>query len=92
MKINAQFHIKRPCFFVSDRLDSEEDDVEFDESKPLSESIRSCLREVTTKSGKIRKARKLAHLAALVKMWEKREAMQYLADPSSLRLREIMLW
>ena len=78
--------------YFSDRLDSEEDEVEFDESKPLSESIRNCLREATTKSGKIRKARKLAHLGSIVKMWEKREEMKYLADPSSLRLREIMLW
>jgi hypothetical protein len=48
--------------YVSDRLDSEEEEVEFDDSKPWNESIRDCLKEVTSKSGKVRKARKLAHL------------------------------
>jgi hypothetical protein len=51
-------------FSFSDRLDSEEEEVEFDDSKPWNESIRDCLKEVTSKSGKVRKARKLAHLVS----------------------------
>jgi hypothetical protein len=48
----------------SDRLDSEEDDVEIDPGRPLNEAIRDCLKEVTSKAGKVRKARKLSYLVS----------------------------
>jgi hypothetical protein len=49
---------------LSDRLDSEEDDVEIDPGRPLNEAIRDCLKEVTSKAGKVRKARKLSYLVS----------------------------
>ena len=52
-------------FAFPDRLDSEEDDVEFDPGRSLSDSIRECLKEVTTKAGKVRKARKLSYLVSI---------------------------
>ena len=58
-------HFQREHVLLSDRLDSEEDEVEFDESKPLNDQLRDSLKEVTAKSGKIRKARRLAHLVSI---------------------------
>ncbi len=49
---------------LSDRLDSEEDEVEFDESKPVNEQLRECLKEVTTKTGKTLKRRTLSVLVS----------------------------
>ena len=51
--------------FVPDRLDSEEDEIEFDSSRPLNDSIRECLKEVISKNGKVRKAKRLAYLVSL---------------------------
>ena len=51
---------------LSDRLDSEEDEVEFDPGRSLSDSIRDCLKEVTSKAGKVRKARKLSYLVCRI--------------------------
>ena len=56
-----------------------------------SEAMATSLRVITAPSTSqdASKSRRLAHLSALVKMWQKREAE---SDNYGLRLHEIMLW
>ena len=57
-----------------------------------SEAIASSLRVVTAPSTSVdaSKSRRLSHLNALVKMWQKRDEEDIEYD--GLRLHEIMLW
>ena len=77
-------------FVLLERLYTE-DEVEWEGKMSASEAIATSLRVVTAPSTSqdASKSRRLAHLSALVKMWQKREAE---SDNDGLRLHEIMLW
>ena len=90
-----RFEIRQPVhdysfFYVTERLYTE-DEVEWEGNMSASEAIATSLRVVTAPSTSqdASKSRRLAHLSALVKMWQKREAE---SDNDGLRLHEIMLW
>ena len=65
--------------------------MEWEDKMSASEAMATSLRVITAPSTSqdASKSRRLAHLSALVKMWQKREAE---SDNDGLRLHEIMLW
>ena len=81
----------QPTIFCSLERLYTEDEVEWEGKMSASEAIATSLRVVTAPSTSqdASKSRRLAHLSALVKMWQKREAE---SDNDGLRLHEIMLW
>jgi hypothetical protein len=68
-----------------------DDEVDWEGKISASEAVASTLRIVTAPSSSedASKSRRLAHLNALVKMWQKREAE---SQDDGLRLHEVMLW
>ena len=76
--------------YVADRLYTD-DEVEWEGTMTASEAIASSLRVVTAPSTSVdaSKSRRLSHLNALVKMWQKRDEEN---EYDGLRLHEIMLW
>ena len=76
--------------YVADRLYTD-DEVEWEGTMTASEAIASSLRVVTAPSTSVdaSKSRRLSHLNALVKMWQKRDEDN---EYDGLRLHEIMLW
>ena len=77
-------------YCVLDRLYTDDDAVEWEDKMSASEAVASSLRIVTAPSSSqdASKSKRLAHLNALVKMWQKREA----ESDEGLRLHEVMLW
>lgn len=74
-----------------DRLDSEEDEFEIDPTKPLGASLRNTLKEIVAVEGEVSKARRIAHLNGLVKLWAAVKSSSEL-EPDLLQLDEVMLW
>ena len=76
--------------YFADRLYTD-DEVEWEGTMTASEAIATSLRVVTAPSTSVdaSKSRRLSHLNALVKMWQKRDEDN---EYDGLRLHEIMLW